>query len=177
MHGRLKVKTSAQKEAERKREEQEKLAKYKAARNRVFELRKDASNEELLTITTQLLVANPEANTFWNVRKEFIIDKVALLRKKVAAEIEAVETKQSLDNLFKNELFFTVQCLKKNPKAYAIWLYREFIMKMNEEADWTNELVLCNEFLNVDERNFHCWDYRRVVLKNTPETRSVGSIL
>ena len=234
MHGRLKVKTDAQKEAERKKEEHEKLVKYQAARNRIFELR-NTQHEDILNITTQLLIFNCECNTFWNIRKEFILNKLkdfeeSLKREpkvnecsesnaedntdvqngdfadalsdtqteecseisestesKVTGSCGAKENQESDGNkdvkteklddwrekFFVQELNFTVQCLKKNPKAYAVWLYREFIMSIDSNADWNRELFLCDEFLRADERNFHCWDYRRVVLKHLPERSKV----
>ena len=191
MHGRLKVKTSAQKEAERKKEEQVKLAKYLGAREKLFSLR-SSLDQEVLSILTQLLLFNCECNTYWNIRKEFVLQKLAKLQRQGdeestgdlgndPSEVQTDEASGDMgndnskerDTFFNQELIFTVQCLRKNPKAYAVWLYREFIMKNNPNADWTTELRLCDEFLKEDERNFHCWDYRRIVVKKVPSRDAV----
>ncbi|KAL9188204.1 hypothetical protein ACHAXT_006582 [Thalassiosira profunda] len=88
------------------------------------------------------------------------------------------------------ELKLTAHCLQRNPKSYSSWFHRKWalvyhlthgapspaIASPTEESslqkqhvDGTKsilqaELELCAQFLQLDERNFHCWNYRRFVV-------------
>lgn len=92
------------------------------------------------------------------------------------------------------ELKLTALCLQRNPKAYSTWHHRKWSIAhhltrpppINDESiissslTMTNdnhvrhlirvkqllqlELELCVQFLQLDERNFHCWNYRRFVV-------------
>lgn len=71
MHGRLKVKSTAQQEAERKAERQKKVLMYKAAMAAIFDKRETGQkDEELLKMTAGVLMSNPDITTLWNIRKE-----------------------------------------------------------------------------------------------------------
>jgi geranylgeranyl transferase type-2 subunit alpha len=48
----------------------------------------------------------------------------------------------------------------KNPKAYPTWEHRLWTVRKHGAAA-ASELLLCEKFLKFDERNFHCWGYRR----------------
>ena len=103
----------------------------------------------------------------------------------------AVEGSSGLQNSatvldIQGELKLTAHCLQRNPKAYATWFHRKwalvyYIMTGSPSAsshpaeqgsrNWADmksilasELELCSQFLQLDERNFHCWNFRRFVV-------------
>jgi len=116
----------------------------------------------LLTLTEKMLTVNPDPSHLWNIRREMLLRL-----------IEHGSTKFDLQP----ELQLTAHCLKRNPKAYASWFHRKWSIayflssgslsdvQSNETAlvILQSELDLCAQFLMMDERNFHCWNYRRFV--------------
>ncbi|XP_061192641.1 geranylgeranyl transferase type-2 subunit alpha-like [Saccostrea echinata] len=152
-HGRLKVKTTAQQEEAKRKEREQKLKLYNAATSAAFKKRLNGEfDEEGLKITGEILSVNPDFYSLWNYRKEIF------LFMKENKETDFVQ------KLMQDELGFLESCLKVNPKSYGAWHHRCFIMENMPNPDWERELQLCNTFLEYDERNFHCWDYRRTVV-------------
>ncbi|XP_065298688.1 geranylgeranyl transferase type-2 subunit alpha isoform X2 [Dermacentor albipictus] len=158
MHGRVKVKTTAEQEEERRREREKKLKIYKSATQRVIEKRQNQElDDELLHITSQILQSNPDYTTMWNIRREVFMVHFNKSLKKTAEDGAG-------------ELLLTEAALQKNPKSYGAWSHRAWAMENFPQMDWAKELRLCNLFLDQDERNFHCWDYRRFVCSHTKVT-------
>lgn len=154
MHGRVKVKTTAEQEEEKRKEREKKLKIYKAASRQIIEKRRSGElDDELLQMTGQVLQSNPDDSTLWNIRRE-VFGKYFDEGSKHTAEDGA------------GELMLTEMALQKNPKSYGAWSHRAWAMDAFPNMDWDRELRLCNLFLEQDERNFHCWDYRRVVCQH-----------
>eukprot|EP01134_Creolimax_fragrantissima_P007495 CFRG7495T1 len=91
---------------------------------------------------------------------------------------------QSIAGLRVKELSLTQDCIRSNPKSYWCWTHRQWAVLLGSHLqvahkhmknsvdtntsaniDWESELRLCTAFLRLDPRNFHCWDYRRWVVK------------
>ncbi|XP_052816864.1 geranylgeranyl transferase type-2 subunit alpha-like [Mya arenaria] len=156
MHGRIKVKTTAEQQEAKKLEREKKLKLYTAATNRIFEKRKNGEyDEEGLKLTGDILAMNSDFSTLWNYRKEIFL------------HMKDNRSAEEVCELFKTELQFLESCLRGNPKSYGVWNHRCFVMDTMAEPDWKKELQLCNLFLEYDERNFHCWDYRRFVVERS----------
>ncbi|KAK7114802.1 hypothetical protein V1264_000794 [Littorina saxatilis] len=156
MHGRLKVKTTEEQQKAKQEERAKKLKLYTAATSKAFQKRKAGElDTELLEITGQVLHVNPDFYTFWNIRKETFL------------HLHDAKESAELQKLYRGELDFLEMCLKVNPKSYGTWHHRSFVMDHMPQPDWARELELCNLFLQFDERNFHCWDYRRFVVKRS----------
>lgn len=153
MHNRLKVHTTEAQKAAAEREKEKKLQYYQKSINNVFNLRScNEYNELALKSSEGLLRANPDIVTLWNYRKEI------LLHLNPSKEI------------LNDELYLTEKCLQVNPKSYSAWYHRNWILdNIDPSADWNKELSLCTKYLKMDERNFHCWDYRQIVASKCHE--------
>uniref|UniRef100_A0A8D1G4V6 Geranylgeranyl transferase type-2 subunit alpha n=1 Tax=Sus scrofa TaxID=9823 RepID=A0A8D1G4V6_PIG len=152
MHGRLKVKTSEEQAEAKRLEREQKLKLYQTATQTVFQKRQAGElDESVLELTSQILGANPDFATLWNCRRE------------VLQRLEVQKSPEELAALVKAELGFLESCLRVNPKSYGTWHHRCWLLGRLPEPNWARELELCARFLEVDERNFHCWDYRRFV--------------
>ncbi|XP_043194810.1 geranylgeranyl transferase type-2 subunit alpha-like isoform X2 [Amphibalanus amphitrite] len=153
MHGRLRVKTTEQQEAEKAIERQKKLAKYNAGTALLFKKRKErVYDEETALQLSQILAVNPDFYTLWNYRREIFL------------HWKAEKSSEYLQQMLKSDLQFTEQCLGVNPKSYCAWHHRCWVMENMPCPDWEAEIQLCDRYLKLDGRNFHCWDYRRFVV-------------
>ncbi|KAK4321731.1 hypothetical protein Pmani_007472 [Petrolisthes manimaculis] len=158
MHGRLKIKTTAEQAAEKQKEREQKRKLYLGGITQAFAKRtSNIHDEEGLKITAQLLTANPDAATLWNFRREILL----------AMKEELDEEKWSTKLL--GEMGVVESCLGKNHKSYGAWHHRAWVMNTHPAPPWKDELKLCNKYLKMDERNFHCWDYRRFVVMGSKQ--------
>ena len=57
----------------------------------------------------------------------------------------------------------TERALRRNPKSYGAWHHRKWALREQgtARAALGRELALCAQLLAADERNFHCWNFRR----------------
>ncbi|XP_046450899.1 geranylgeranyl transferase type-2 subunit alpha-like [Daphnia pulex] len=155
MHGRLKVRTTAEQQEIKAKERAKKLVIYKTAMNLIFSKRKSGElDDEILKMTGQVLTENPDISTLWNIRKETILKIKETMPDRV-------------DDYVSNELALTEQCIRVNPKSYNSWFHRSWILDQVSIVDFKNEFLLCDKCLELDERNFHCWDYRRIIVQKS----------
>uniref|UniRef100_A0A4W5NGG6 Geranylgeranyl transferase type-2 subunit alpha n=1 Tax=Hucho hucho TaxID=62062 RepID=A0A4W5NGG6_9TELE len=154
MHGRVKLKSTAQQEEEKRKEREKKLKIYVASRDAIFAKRMEGVlDDEALQLTQQLLSSNPDFATLWNYRREILL------------HLETVREEDDVQKMYEAELLFLESCLKVNPKSYGSWHHRGWVSARLPRPDWARELGLCDRCLSLDDRNFHCWDYRRMVVK------------
>ena len=136
----------------------------------------------LLVLTEKMLSVNPDPTHLWNIRREMLL---------LPLGNDGDEATDGSGSSFtvESELKLTAHCLKRNPKAYATWFHRKWSLghfataypRINEhtstpglhsaaehfdivKALLRSELDLCAQFLQLDERNFHCWNYRRFIV-------------
>lgn len=150
MHGRLKVKSTAQQKAEKEEAQRKKLVAFQAAFSQVMTQRQEGSHDkDNLATIAGLLEKNPDVGVLWIYRREIFLS------------LRETLSNGELQSLFDSELDFLVTCLRVNPKSYFTWAHRCWILLNSPSPNWDRELSLCTRFLSLDERNFHCWDYRR----------------
>jgi geranylgeranyl transferase type-2 subunit alpha len=151
----------------------------------LLQRRRDQNHSsETLELIDNALSVNPDPLWLWNFRREFFVVAV------VAAESAAAVSGSSVtDDCFdwEREAAVTQNALENNPKAYGAWHHRKWSLCRQQQQlqvgvatttttttsadddDGSNivlesELQLTASFLQRDERNFHCWSYRRFVV-------------
>ncbi|KAA0185258.1 Geranylgeranyl transferase type-2 subunit alpha [Fasciolopsis buskii] len=164
MHGRVKVRRSEEQERLRNEKKSKAERELRFTLDKLLSDRKDGvMNLSKLNELTPVVETAPDMTSLWNYRRDII--NSSLLRD------ECPKSEQS--KLMNDELDLTTRCLKASPKSYAVWHHRSWVMMHHPSPNWHQEVEFCNFALKLDERNFHCWDYRRfVVLHGKIRTQS-----
>ena len=132
------------------------------------------SCDKHLQLLDKMLRVNPDPLHLWNHRRALLLQ----------GEATTAATASGSDDWWPTELALTQAGLERNPKAYGAWFHRKWVLQQatsappSDDTDashtmtattttttlLSNELGLTEQFLQRDERNFHCWNYRRFVV-------------
>ncbi|CAG8485613.1 26798_t:CDS:2, partial [Dentiscutata erythropus] len=154
MHGRKRVKPTAEVEKLRKEKEASKIKEYNGIVAACFEKKSKCEfDKEAFILTTKILSQNPDFYTIWNLRRSILLNEIS--------EDCSEEEKQQK---FSSELLFLQEVFRHNPKSYWIFNHRRWCLDTMPNPDWKSELDLVGKMLDMDARNFHGWDYRRYVI-------------
>lgn len=106
-----------------------------------------------LDLTLNYLLVNPDPLWAWGFRRKLLL---------LNSEAET----GSLMPRVEDELELTTTCLLQNPKCYGAWLHRKWLCVNHpgRRDFWLGEIDRTSSFLSKDERNFHCWNFRRFLL-------------
>ncbi|KAI5954731.1 BET4 [Candida theae] len=134
-----------------------KIKHYRDLTSHIFQLRDlQTYNDESFNATTSLLQLNPEFYTIWNYRREIIENAYG-------------SNHAQLTQILNDELKFVMAQLRKFPKVYWIWNHRRWcLFKLVDlkQVNWGFEFKTVGKMLELDQRNFHGWQYRRFVVEN-----------
>ena len=78
-----------------------------------------------------------------------------------------------IEDLISSDLDFLLPLLRQYPKCYWIWNYRSWLLKEStrllpvptSQRLWEKDLGLASKMLSLDNRNFHGWGYRRMLIE------------
>ena len=137
----------------------------------VLPIRKEEFIPTTLELLEKAVTVNPDPIWLWNFRRSIV------------AELLSDPVVSPLGPPLDKEYALTQLSLQNNPKAYAVWHYRKWCVQQqlmtflrnitdSSSSMWSSEtsavlnheLQLCTLLLQKDERNFHCWSYRRFIV-------------
>lgn len=110
-----------------------------------------------LDLSSKYLQVNPDPLWLWSDRRRILL----VAANKDCGTTTANRFLSASDTAA--ELSLTNACLRANPKSYGAWLHRKWLCLKHASGPqtfWNDELDLVGLFLSLDERNFHCWNYR-----------------
>ena len=144
-----------EKRAAMRRENEERAISYRARSAAAMERRRQKIYDSTsLEAVEKVVIENPDFATLWNFRREILL------------HMHSDADEQSKRNACQQEFALTQECLGVNPKSYPVWFHREWVVRWGE-CSWhlATELKLTSKLLALDDRNFHCWTYRRSIVR------------
>ncbi|CDW54019.1 Geranylgeranyl transferase type-2 subunit alpha [Trichuris trichiura] len=183
MHGRKRNVIRADETDAEKERQQQKVDLYRKARDTVFGKIKTGIkgvllciflkhanvagfDAEAMDVSKAILSSNPDFTTLWNHRRKYLLQLL------LTDDRDETDSGKCGRKLLEAELRLTEACLLKNPKSYSAWHHRYWAFSRMQSPDFASEFALIDSALQEDDRNFHCWDYRRLICslaKRPPE--------
>ena len=176
---------SAEKRAAQRKENEERAATYRGRSQAALERRKaKLYDDESLAAVARVVQENPDFATLWNFRREVLQNMHPDAPQAAAAAAaaagksdegaaasqidlsEPVDPSEARRVACAAEFQLTQECLGINPKSYPVWYHRQWVLEWGRCAwQWPVEIKLTGKLLALDDRNFHCWTYRRFVVR------------
>ncbi|KAF1809098.1 geranylgeranyl transferase type 2 subunit alpha [Eremomyces bilateralis CBS 781.70] len=153
--------------------EKRKIDEYRSLVERIeTRVAEGGSEADVLDLTSDLLSRNPEYYTVWNHRRRLLLRYLEGGDTSNDASVDPNNKQASPQDYLLDDLRFLIPLLQQFPKCYWVWNYRLWILEQIErylprqQADscWQRELDLVAKMLARDERNFHGWAYRRIIV-------------
>lgn len=136
--------------------------------------------KKYIQMSSTILRKCPYIQTLWNYRKEyfeFIKDEYLNRNEKIhndpkgdIEEKKSEEFKNELKEMMENENSMIEDILVKFSKCNELWFHKLWIIKYCIKNDLINlehllnELEYCKKSLYIDDRNYHCWNYRSYII-------------
>lgn len=130
---------------------------------------------ELLQKTAEILKTNPEYYTIWNHRRRIYVNEFNSIQHEYSTGGLTAEHRDSqILDIIQLDLQFLLPLLMQFPKCYWIWNHRIWLLDQatsllpaaKARPIWEEELRLAGKMLSRDNRNFHGWGYRRMIINS-----------
>jgi len=124
---------------------------------------------QTLSLIEKAVTVNPDPLWLWKYRRELLL--LSLQQQQDGSNSAAPSL--SLHCLDTEARVTATALSSGNPKAYGAWHHRKWCLQQQQQQQENNsslllllqsELELTAQLLQRDERNFHCWSYRRFVV-------------
>lgn len=155
-------------------------------------------HKETLQILQTVLIINPDSSYFWNYRREILVylnkystshfkENVYCMKKERDLVIKCLHKNSKGYSIWfhwkwclRHWLFYDLKKIFESEKREAKCI-KSPIDILEVTAEWSSlldgELDLCEELLILDERNFHCWNYRRFVVSTISTLIAIKRII
>jgi len=169
MHGRLKIKTTAQQEAEKLKERKIKLAGYRQVMAAIMSRRKEGiKDEKQLKMTGQVLMSNPDIHTLWNIRRECIhgiISEQNAASEKANSNPEQLDANNKSDNAVNDADIISGDAandagMKSRDAGNASSEKCDAAKEFNSDELWMKEVELTAQCLMANPKSYGAWHHR-----------------